>query len=153
MEIKFGDYLKKLRKNKGLTLKQLGEITGFSHTYLSQLERGLRGTNGVPSETLKQLSRALEIDYAELLIKAGHISQEELNRAWIQEDFHIDDSLVFNRALLNKQSPHIDLKELLENTNSLAYNGWDLIDSEREQILNMLAVLFPTRNKEKRDPK
>jgi transcriptional regulator with XRE-family HTH domain len=36
----FGENLKKARKNKGFTLKVLGEIIGVSHASLSQLESG-----------------------------------------------------------------------------------------------------------------
>lgn len=153
MSKNFGQYLRKLRKNRGLTLKELGELTGMSHAYLSQLERGERGVNGIPApDTLRKLSVPLKVQFFELMVEAGHITEEEWNEAFIQEGFHVDDDVVYNRVLLNQESPWQDLKQLLENKNSLTYNGWDLMDDQREQILNMLAILLPTYAKEKREP-
>jgi len=38
----FGDFLKKLRARKGVSLKKVEEATGISNAYLSQLETGKR---------------------------------------------------------------------------------------------------------------
>jgi len=71
----FGQYLRGLRKKKGLTLKELGELTDFSYSYLSQLERGERGgTKKIPSpEVLERLSGPLDVNILELYRKAGYI--------------------------------------------------------------------------------
>lgn len=74
MNENFGKYLRDLRKSKKLTLKELGQLTGMSHTYISQLERGIRGIKGVPSpEALKKLSGPLNVPHMELMHIAGHI--------------------------------------------------------------------------------
>ena len=38
----FGNTLKKIRKEKGLSIRELGRLTGVSSSYISQLERGTR---------------------------------------------------------------------------------------------------------------
>lgn len=43
---KFGNLLKKARKQKELSLRDVGKGTGISYSYLSQLESGLRGLPG-----------------------------------------------------------------------------------------------------------
>lgn len=59
-----GDNIRKYRRKKNLTQKQLGELLELSNTYLSDIENNR--TN--PSiKTLKKVAKALEISYIELL--------------------------------------------------------------------------------------
>ncbi len=59
-----GDNIRKYRRKKNLTQKQLGVLLGLSNTYLSDIENNR--TN--PSiKTLKKVAKALEISYIELL--------------------------------------------------------------------------------------
>ncbi len=59
-----GKRLLKLRREKKLTLKHLGNETGLSTKYISQVEKG---EVTPPVSVLLQLSRALEIDSSILL--------------------------------------------------------------------------------------
>ncbi|ULO05169.1 helix-turn-helix domain-containing protein [Paenibacillus sp. 19GGS1-52] len=73
----FGEYLRKLRNDKKLTLEQVAKSAGFSKGYLSNIENGRRG---VPSpEILKKLAVALETQYMELMQAAGHVPEAELD--------------------------------------------------------------------------
>jgi transcriptional regulator with XRE-family HTH domain len=59
-----GENIKRVRKEKKMTQKDLGEIVGISNTYLSDIEIGR--TN--PSiKTLKRIAKGLEVSYVELL--------------------------------------------------------------------------------------
>src|SRR5699024_9309319 len=70
----FGNYLKLLRKQKGLTLVKLQEETGISNSYLSQIENN----QFTPSnDILRKLATFYKIDYFMLANKAGHFSNEE----------------------------------------------------------------------------
>lgn len=70
-ENEFGTCIRSLRKERGLTLKELGKTTELSHPYLSQIETGNRP---IPSpDILKRLADPLGVEYEDLLIKAGHI--------------------------------------------------------------------------------
>jgi transcriptional regulator with XRE-family HTH domain len=42
---RFGEKLSTLRKKRGLTLRQLGEMLGVYHTYVSQIEKGKKTPN------------------------------------------------------------------------------------------------------------
>lgn len=80
----FGAYLRGLRKDRNLTLKELKGLTGISHSYLSQVETGVRGT---PSpEYLRLLYKPLDVTYEELMEKAGYSreKEEELEQALIE---------------------------------------------------------------------
>ncbi len=56
--------LKRLRKQRGLSQEQLGEVADFHRTYVSQLERRL--TN-VSIDGLERLAKALSVDVRDLL--------------------------------------------------------------------------------------
>jgi len=62
--VTIGDNIRKYRKKKNLTQKELGDIVKISNTYLSDMEIGR--TN--PSiKTLKRIAKGLEISYVDLL--------------------------------------------------------------------------------------
>ena len=59
-----GENIKRIRKEKHITQRALGDIVGVSNTYLSDMEVGR--TN--PSiKTLKKIAKGLEVSYVELL--------------------------------------------------------------------------------------
>ena len=67
-----GDTIRKLRMEKGLSLKNLGEIVDVNYVYLSRLERGLE----IPSESLiKSLAENLsyEGNIDELIASFGKV--------------------------------------------------------------------------------
>lgn len=69
----FGEYLRKIRKSKKLTVRQLDLYSGVSHSYISQMERGARG---IPTpEILKKLSKPLGVEYEELMRVAGYLKE------------------------------------------------------------------------------
>lgn len=71
---KLGAYLKQLRLDKNLTIRQLEKKSGVSNAYISQLENGKRG---LPTpDVLKKLHEPLGVGYDELMEKAGYISAE-----------------------------------------------------------------------------
>ena len=41
----FGTALRRIRVQRGITQKQLGTMTGMSHTFIGQMERGLKAPN------------------------------------------------------------------------------------------------------------
>lgn len=93
---RFGAYIRRRRKLKGLTLVELGKLSELSQSYLSQIESGKK--NEAPSLfTLKKIARYLEIDENELLQLAG------LNDEIIYNlETKIDAILEFNEILERK---------------------------------------------------
>jgi HTH-type transcriptional regulator, competence development regulator len=71
MFMEFGDYLRKLREENKLSIRQLALYSKVSASYLSQIEKGIRG---VPTpEILQKLSKPLKITYEELMEAAGYL--------------------------------------------------------------------------------
>lgn len=59
----FGEHLRNLRKAKGLSQNELGDLAGLSDKYLGEVERG-----GNPSlDVLMKLAKALEVDLSQLV--------------------------------------------------------------------------------------
>ncbi|WP_180953714.1 helix-turn-helix domain-containing protein [Bacillus sp. T33-2] len=74
LEIEFGKYIKSLRKEQNLTIRQLEDKSGVSNAYLSQIENGKRG---LPSpDIIKKIHEPLGVGYDELMEKAGYISPD-----------------------------------------------------------------------------
>ena len=71
-----GDNIRKIRKLRGLTQKELGEMLGATEAHVRAYEKGRRNPKDV---TLKKIARALDIDYTILKgYKAERISEIEL---------------------------------------------------------------------------
>ncbi|WP_226669406.1 helix-turn-helix domain-containing protein [Metabacillus litoralis] len=72
----FKNYLKSKREEKNLSMNKLGELSGVSAMYISQIERGRRIT---PSpKILEKLAEGLNESYEDLMMAAGYIPAEEV---------------------------------------------------------------------------
>ena len=117
----FGEELRQLRKEKGLSIRKLSELSGVAHSYLSQVETGKRGIPKV--ETLERIAAGLKIPSIDLLVQAGYIDQidymniknerEEIERSLSEQEqeppLYLDSSLdsarqiIFEDRLLTKE--------------------------------------------------
>ena len=72
-----GEYLKRVRVERKLSLKAVKERTGISDSALSNIETG---KTEVPSpEHLKKLAGEYQIDLVDLFLKAGYIDCKDLS--------------------------------------------------------------------------
>ncbi|MFS0775398.1 helix-turn-helix transcriptional regulator [Neobacillus sp. 3P2-tot-E-2] len=60
-----GNRLKVMRKEKGISLSKLSELTGISKSYLSLIERNIQKNPSI--DILGKLARTLEIDIEDLV--------------------------------------------------------------------------------------
>ncbi|WP_081327457.1 helix-turn-helix domain-containing protein [Paenibacillus polymyxa] len=65
----FGQFIKSAREEKGLTLTQVAEASGISHSHLSRIESGDRNPPKTP--VMQRLAKALGVSFIELMDKAG----------------------------------------------------------------------------------
>ncbi len=63
-----GDFIRDLRRNARISLRQLASQAGVSNPYLSQIERGLRKPS---AEVLQQLASALRVSTPMMYLRAG----------------------------------------------------------------------------------
>lgn len=87
--MKFGEYLKELRKNKGITQKELADMSGFSNGEISKVESGDRKK---PSPALlKAIAPHLGILYEVLMNKAGYLEKVVDHSGYTEYIFKDDD--------------------------------------------------------------
>jgi transcriptional regulator with XRE-family HTH domain len=63
LRIQFGQRLRALRRERGLTQEQLAELTKLSVDFISLVERGV---NAPSFETIEQLAKSLKVKVVEL---------------------------------------------------------------------------------------
>lgn len=68
-----GGFIRDLRHNARISLRQLAEQAGVSNPYLSQIERGLRKPS---AEVLQQLASALRVSTPMMYLRAGLLDAE-----------------------------------------------------------------------------
>ncbi|GAA3249062.1 helix-turn-helix transcriptional regulator [Dactylosporangium siamense] len=68
-----GGFIRDLRRNARISLRQLAEQAGVSNPYLSQIERGLRKPS---AEVLAQLAGALRVSTPMMYLRAGLLERE-----------------------------------------------------------------------------
>lgn len=69
-----GAFIKDLRENARISLRQLAEQANISNPYLSQIERGLRKPS---AEVLAQLAAALRVSTPAMYLKAGLLGSDD----------------------------------------------------------------------------
>jgi transcriptional regulator with XRE-family HTH domain len=69
-----GGFIRDLRRNARISLRQLAEQAGVSNPYLSQIERGLRKPSAA---VLAQLAHALRVSTPAMYLKAGLLDAKD----------------------------------------------------------------------------
>ena len=118
----FGQYLRRLRESRGLSLRQAAAQAGMSSAYLSQVEGGKRGKRkkGDPfaphPQILKKLADIYHVEPMGLLERAGYVEKESRYDGFSEEreidrvfDFVIYDpaikhvfTILDKRAIINR---------------------------------------------------
>ena len=131
--------LRILRKNKGLSMKELGEIIGVAESTISQYETGKREPD---FETLLKLGEFFNVSVDYLL--RGDNPQNNKTPALTKKD-----ERDIAKTLAN-------LQETLENEEGLMFDGDPMSDEAKESILAAMELGLQAaklKNKEKYTPK
>jgi len=76
MASEFGDYIRNLRKERKMGVRELERRSGISQAYISQIETGKRDT---PKPIMiNKLSKGLDVSYIELMIKAKYVMEADI---------------------------------------------------------------------------
>lgn len=90
----FGSYLKRLRLEKKLSLRQVEKAVGISNSYLYQIERGERN---VPKlEVLRKMATTYEVSFASLMA-AARLQEPEQEDAYYKNTKIIENAFEFVR--------------------------------------------------------
>ncbi|MCL2861763.1 MAG: helix-turn-helix domain-containing protein [Firmicutes bacterium] len=75
----YGAVVKKIRQEKNMSLRQFGELVGFSHTAISKIEKEYSDKGKeklqVPIDTLKQICDRSNYCFKKFLEEAGYIKE------------------------------------------------------------------------------
>ncbi|MGI9102740.1 MAG: helix-turn-helix domain-containing protein [Terriglobales bacterium] len=66
--------MRTLRRQRGLTLKQVEHAAGVSNAYISQFERGLR--NPPHPDILNRLAKVYDVPARDLMVVAGYLTDD-----------------------------------------------------------------------------
>jgi transcriptional regulator with XRE-family HTH domain len=69
-----GSFIRDLRNNARISLRELADRAGVSNPYLSQIERGLRRPS---AEVLSQIADALRVSTAVMYLRAGLLPDKD----------------------------------------------------------------------------
>lgn len=136
----FGKYLRNLRKERGLTIRQIEVFSGVSNSYLSLVENGKRG---IPSpEILEKLAPVYKVPYEQLMTAAGYLEGDKLVFREQNNTYdYIQRTGRFGRAT-------IELADILEREDVLVTAGGEPLSHTRR--LSLLKALENVPNEEKR---
>jgi transcriptional regulator with XRE-family HTH domain len=147
MEIKFGSYVRELRKQKDLSLRQLAEDAGIDFAYLSKVE-----TNKIPPPSEKAITRlasALGADVDELLALGGKFDTD-------LHDFVVSEPRAPKLLRAWKEGRIEDVKKIIEQSQEApghkqyamgSISGWlDKINIHRdENVFNIYPIVGPAK--------
>lgn len=84
----FGEWLRKKRSERDLTLLELGAATGLSHSMIQRLEQGERNPS---RETVIKLAEALSASASEALFHAKMAPDDAIKYATTADEVHLLD--------------------------------------------------------------
>ncbi|WKA55350.1 helix-turn-helix transcriptional regulator [Planococcus shixiaomingii] len=100
----FGEKIKSMRLLKGLTIREVAQNAGISHSYLSQIENHRRDT---PSpDIVKKIAEGLNADYYDLLRIAGYANTSHSHHGFISKQIKMAPD-EFKKEFMGKHDQHL----------------------------------------------
>lgn len=135
-----GYFLKQVRIEKNISIRQLAQFTGISPAYISQIENGKRANP--KTYVLRALFDGLGMNYDEFLSKLNYLHHEK-NSPLTYEELR---KLSLSHSTLEEQKSSLmnrfDLQDLLKHEQHIYFNGKLLNDKEKKKALALLRALF-----------
>lgn len=72
----FGEYLRTLRREQKLSIREVEQLTGVSNAYIGMIERGQRPAP--QAEILKKMAPVYNVPLRDLLNAAGYLREESI---------------------------------------------------------------------------
>jgi len=87
-----GSFIRDLRENAQVSVRQLAERSGVSNPYLSQVERGLRKPS---ADVLSQIAKALRVSAEVLYVRAGMLEPSDKSQ--------VRDAIITDTSITERQ--------------------------------------------------
>lgn len=128
----FGEEIKNIRMSQGLTIREVAQSAGISHSYLSQIENNRRDTPN--PEIIKKIAAGLNADYYHLLKVAGYANTSYSHLEFINKQIEMAPE-EFKKEFMVKHDEHI--KKIVDGRAEMSKKlGFDLENPE-------VAIRFP----------
>lgn len=133
-----GPFIRQLRENKNMSIRQLAKHTGVSPAYISQIENNYR--NNPTQHVLRSIADGLGIEYNEFILQINQLTKTgvEEQRYLYKQERNSQGDVESKQLSIN----HIDLYEVLSEKQVIYYKGKLLADKEREKVKVMLHTLL-----------
>lgn len=137
-----GKYLKTKRKEKKLSMNKLGELTGITAMYISQLESGKRVKPSI--EVLEKLSESLEVPYEDLMNAAGYITVDIKGFSDIREKYFDNGVLRISdeEEPFEGEQEQYELDSLLTSDKQIFYQDRLLTTEEKAKIKSLIEIVL-----------
>jgi len=87
MGLSFGELLRRWRKDKGFSQRELARQADVDFTYISKVENSVAGFESPSEEALTRLAAALDVDADEMITRAGRVPSDV--RRILVDDFSL----------------------------------------------------------------
>lgn len=133
-----GAFIRKLREDKNMSIRQLAKYTGVSPAYISQIENNYR--KNPTQHVLRSLANGLGIEYDEFILQISQLAKIEVGE---QEFFYEQQKeSQFNAEYKQLTIKNLDLYDILSQEKVVYYKEKLLDDVEKEKIKVMLHTLL-----------
>jgi HTH-type transcriptional regulator, competence development regulator len=135
----FKNYLKTKREEKNLSINKLGELSGVSAMYISQIERGKRET---PSpKILGKLAEGLNEPYEDLMQASGYMEVEKILDA-LDHIYGDIETRELPPANDEEQEEEFDLVSLLDSDHKIFFQDKLLTKEEKTKIKSVIEIVL-----------
>ena len=158
-EMTLGDYLRNLRNNKNVTTRELGDLIGYSYSYIASIETGKRKPReAVVEKYIYQLAYNSE-ELKKIKIDISNITNGEYYKSYlvnyddsdsknntIKND--IDSMIIEENSELTKKIYNFPINDIFyhlnDKYNSKFFDGIKLSDSDRKHIIKLISSTLMT---------
>lgn len=133
----FADYVKKLRKDQGFSLKDVERMTGISVSYVNRIEKGERKAPSYP--IIEKMARAYGVPVGDLLHIAG-VANDESNVQGVAQLIYSNPFTINGSMTSTKQKEAI--VELLEAMDSVEWND----ETKHLDTVNLINLISKFKN-------
>lgn len=135
-----GSFIRKKRKQKNMSIRQLAKYAGVSAAYISQIENNYR--RNPTAHVLRSIADGLNLSYEDFLSEFEYLSKANIQARQEDVDTYVIQRKHGNSNKEQKQKGPYNLYQLLMSEEQLYYKDHALDLSDKKKILTILQAFF-----------
>lgn len=133
-----GTFIRQLRVEKNMSIRQLAKYAGVSPAYISQIENNYR--KNPTQHILRSLANGLGVNYNEFISQINELAKSGVGEEKFLYDQPNENQFDIEHKQLTRSN--FDLYDILSNEKTLYYKGELVDDTNREKIKVMIRTLL-----------